>query len=59
LKSENLVDKLNKVDEFTRSRVPGSYDGSEAEILASLTPQNLIDRKLYSTKLATLHQLEK
>lgn len=59
MKSENLVEKLNKVDEFTRSRVPGTSEASEAAILASLTPQNLIDRKIYTTKLASLAKLEK
>jgi hypothetical protein len=53
-----LVEKLNKVDEFTRSRVPGTSEASEAAVLASLTPQNLIDRKLYATKLASLSKLE-
>lgn len=59
MKSEKLVEKLNKVDEFTRSRVPGTSEASEAAILASLTPQNLIDRKIYTTKLASLAKLEK
>ena len=58
MKSEKLIEKLNKVDEFTKSRVPGSCEASEAAALASLTPQNLIDRKLYTTKLAALAKLE-
>ncbi len=59
LKSENLVYKLNKVDEFTRSRVPGTSEVSQdAAIISSLTPQNLIDRKLYTSKLAALAKLE-
>jgi len=58
LKSEKLIEKLNKVDEFTRSRVPGTSEASEAAVLSSLTPQNLIDRKLYTTKLGSLSKLE-
>lgn len=58
LRNEKLVEKLNKVDQFTRSRVPGTSEASEAAIIASLTPQDLIDRKLYSTKLASLSKLE-
>ncbi len=49
------MDKLNKVDEFTRLRAPVA---SATENASALTPQNLIDRRLYATKLSALNQLE-
>lgn len=49
---------MNKVDEFTRSRAPDAPSTDTAASLAALTPQNLIDRRLYATKLAALNQLE-
>ncbi len=58
--NEGLVEKLNKVDEFTRLRAPDAAASAteNAATLATLTPQNLIDRRLYATKLAALNQLE-
>ena len=56
--AEKLVEKLNKVDEFTRSRVPGTSESVEAARIAALSPQNLVDRKLFGVKSKSLHQLE-
>ena len=51
------MDKLNQVDEFTRLRAPDA-SAQNAAALAALTPLNLIDRRLYATKLSALSQLE-
>lgn len=54
---DGLIDKLNRVDEFTRSRVPSNaiaMGNSEDD----LSPQKLIDRRLFGTKLNALVRLE-
>lgn len=53
-----MIDKLNRVDEFTRSRVPSSNGNTLNNDPENLTPQKLIDRRLFGTKLNALLRLE-
>ena len=62
LKEEQLVEKLNAVDDFIKSRAmndgnhDGSFTGSNSSTSGS-TPQELLQKRLVTSKLAVLERM--